>query len=67
MIQSFKRLAALSLLWFAGMQSAFAHPGHDHSAWTSGLIHAIFYLSIVGVVSAIAYSVHKKIKAKKNQ
>jgi|OM-RGC.v1.035474478 hypothetical protein len=30
--------------------SVFAHPGHDHQHWSSGIIHGIFYLSILIVM-----------------
>ena len=44
----------IKALFFSGVAllgaPAFAHPGHDHEAWTSELMHALFYGSIAAVV-----------------
>lgn len=45
----------------AGLASplALAHPGHDHAAWTSGLIHAITAMALIGA-GAIALHVVRR-------
>lgn len=45
--------------------TAFAHPGHDHSHWSSGWAHlALIAIPAVAVVLGfIAYKKHKSTKA----
>jgi len=41
--------------------SIYAHPGHDHNHWLSGLTHAVLILSIVGVLfTAVQFFRSKK-------
>ncbi|PIE41727.1 MAG: hypothetical protein CSA49_02005 [Gammaproteobacteria bacterium] len=44
--------------------SSFAHPGHDHSHWTSPLAHGILFVSIVAV-AALGVKLFKQQAAKK--
>lgn len=47
---------------------ALAHSGHDHSHWTSDLLHILFYASIAGVIAAISYMlIKRKSKTSRNQ
>lgn len=41
-----------------------AHPGHDHSSVESGLVHAIFALSLLGSVALVAMLAKKKLAKK---
>ena len=42
----------ITLLFLAPFSiSAFAHPGHDHSHWTSELAHSILFVAIACVVA----------------
>lgn len=41
--------------------AVFAHAGHDHTAWTAGLIHTVAALSIAGAVVLL----YKYVKANK--
>jgi len=43
--------------------TAFAHAGHDHSAWSSSLIHVLFYGAILSVVAGGVYLIRSKRKA----
>lgn len=44
-----------------------AHPGHDHSALSAGLIHALFYGAIAAVTGLAVYLAVKHIRAKKQK
>ncbi|WP_024953327.1 MULTISPECIES: hypothetical protein [Cobetia] len=50
-----KALSISSLLILAIANTAQAHPGHDHSSWTSPLTHTLFYGSIAAVVGTAFY------------
>lgn len=39
--------------------SANAHPGHDHGHWMSGLLHTLFYASLIAAAAACLYAVKK--------
>ncbi|MBT3135572.1 hypothetical protein KL866_10720 [Alteromonas sp. ALT199] len=43
-----------------------AHTGHDHEHWTSGVVHALFYASIVGCAAACGFAAYKYINSKKH-
>lgn len=48
--------------------AAIAHPGHDHAATSSGLLHALFALSIVGTAGlGIYFASRKSAKQEDNQ
>ena len=42
--------SALMLYAAVFSSGAFAHAGHDREHWTSGVMHALFYASLVGFV-----------------
>lgn len=44
----------------------YAHPGHDHTHWTSDIFHGVFFIALVtvAIASAIAFV---KITSKKSQ
>jgi len=45
---------------------AVAHPGHDHAAWESPLLHTLFYGAIAAIgVAAVARVIKAKRKADK--
>lgn len=46
---------------------ALAHPGHDHSSWSSPTVHALFFIGIAVVVGAAAWQIRKQIKANQDQ
>ena len=46
-------IAIMSILASA---SAFAHAGHDHGHWTSGVLHTVFYVALASVAAACSYS-----------
>ena len=56
-------IAIMSILASA---SAFAHAGHDHGHWTSGVLHTVFYVALASVAAACSYSAYKYINRKKN-
>lgn len=65
MIKSLKNALYLaSALFMTTAQPVFAHAGHDHSSPMSGLLHAIFYLSIFASAGAIAFTLRKMWKQK---
>lgn len=39
---------------------ALAHPGHDHAAWTSGLIHAITALALIGAGGVAVHTIRRR-------
>lgn len=47
--------------------AANAHPGHDHSAWSSPAVHAILYVSIAAVVIFAAVLARRAITKKSNK
>ncbi|MBM6550725.1 hypothetical protein [Marinomonas ostreistagni] len=47
--------------------AALAHPGHDHSHWSSPAVHALFFIGIAVVLGAAAWQIRKQIKAKRDQ
>lgn len=50
-------LTGLLVLAFAG--SAVAHPGHDHSHWTSPAVHAAFFIAVAAIIGAGVWRVRK--------
>jgi hydrogenase/urease accessory protein HupE len=56
-----------ALMLYAAVFSAgaFAHAGHDHEHWTSGVMHALFYASLVGCAAACGFAAYKYFNAKK--
>jgi TRAP-type C4-dicarboxylate transport system permease small subunit len=57
------RLAAASAAVFS--QSAFAHPGHDHSFWASNAVHSLTFLSLIMLGAAATYALQKHLARKK--
>lgn len=39
--------------------SALAHQGHDHSHWTSSILHVLFYASIAITAAGVSYACYK--------
>ncbi len=47
-----KTLFAMTTLAVSGL--ALAHPGHDHSAWTAPLLHALWIApAVIATVAAV--------------
>ena len=46
------------LLFFS--QSLYAHTGHDHSHWSSDLLHILFYAAIAVAAVGIVYATVKR-------
>ncbi|MED5235119.1 hypothetical protein WE348_02615 [Alteromonas macleodii] len=57
--------SALMLYAAVFSSGAFAHAGHDHEHWTSGVMHALFYASLVGCAAACGFAAYKYFNAKK--
>jgi len=57
--------SALMLYAAVFSSGAFAHAGHDHEHWTSGVMHALFYPSLVGCAAAGGFAAYKYFNAKK--
>ncbi|GED41892.1 hypothetical protein FBG13_01430 [Cobetia marina] len=59
-----KPLIASGLLLLTAANTALAHPGHDHSDWSSPLVHTLFYGAIAAVIGTaffvIRQSRHKR-------
>ncbi|MEQ3651972.1 MAG: hypothetical protein ABNH21_09905 [Glaciecola sp.] len=57
-----KHITTLTVIMMSITASFFAsaHSGHDHDHWNSSLIHILFYASIVGVASVLAYIAYKR-------
>ncbi|MFK4015928.1 MULTISPECIES: hypothetical protein [Halomonadaceae] len=57
-------LIASGLLLLTAANTALAHPGHDHSDWSSPLVHTLFYGAIAAVIGTaffvIRQSRHKR-------
>lgn len=47
--------------------AAMAHTGHDHSSWTSPMMHAVFYGAIAFAGAAAIFFAVKKTKAAKQE
>lgn len=47
--------------------TALAHPGHDHSALSAGLIHALFYGAIAAVGAMAVYLAVRHIRSRKQK
>ena len=60
------KFATLSLLASASI-AAQAHPGHDHSALSSGAIHSLTALAIIGVSVVTAVVLRKHLQRKHKQ
>ena len=54
-ISKFAQLLILSVLALPAM----AHEGHDHSHWTSGLLHVLFYGSIIAAALGLSFALYK--------
>lgn len=50
-----KTLSTVGVMLLAVANTAQAHPGHDHSSWTSPLVHGILFASIAAVVATACY------------
>jgi len=46
--------------------AAVAHPGHDHAAWESPLMHTLFYGAMAAAGVAAAVIAARAIKARKD-
>lgn len=57
-----KQLLITATLFLMGTNLLQAHPGHEHTAATSGLEHALFYLSILSVFAVAYYAITKMTK-----
>ena len=44
-----------------------AHEGHDHSHWTSPILHALFLLSLAAVGLACVYALYKVVSRHHSQ
>ena len=45
---------------------SFAHPGHEHSHWTSDLLHTVFYVSLFALLSIGVFLLSKVMNKKRN-
>lgn len=65
MISRIKNTAVAGALMLLST-AAVAHPGHDHAAWESPLLHTLFYGAIAAIgVAAVARVIKAKHKADK--
>ncbi len=55
----------LPVLLMAVAAVAEAHPGHEHSHWSSPLVHALFYLAIVAAAGAGVYLLRRRASSRK--
>lgn len=61
-----KKIVCLAPAALAVMASTVhAHPGHDHSHWSSTGIHALFYIAlgaatVAGIAAAVKYAKKSK-------
>ncbi len=62
MLNKIAQLAALPLV--ALPTAVLAHPGHDHSHWTSEPIHLLTLAAIIGLVSTSVVWYRKRSKSK---
>jgi hypothetical protein len=46
---------------------AYAHPGHDHSQWSSDIIHGVLFLGVASLGALAAFFIKQKLNNKKNQ
>ena len=44
--------------------SALAHPGHDHSHWSSPAVHAALLIAVAMVVGTGVWKLRKSLKAR---
>ena len=59
-MKKLKHLATIVSLYCLST-AAMAHPGHDHSAWHSSMIHGLVYGALaLAAVTAVAWTLHKK-------
>lgn len=58
-----KRIFTSLLMTICALVSplALAHEGHDHSHWTSPILHALFLLSLAAVGLACIFALYKAI------
>lgn len=54
----------VSLLALTAVGSVFAHPGHDHSHWSSPAVHAALFIAVAMVVGAGIWKLRKSLKAR---
>ena len=52
-----------SLLLTTASLPAFAHPGHSHTDMSSGLMHVLFYGSVLAAAAALTYAVATRTKS----
>lgn len=60
------KLSALTIAAATSLSSiAYAHPGHDHNAWTAVPLHFIYYGSIAGMIAVAAFGLYQRSKKSK--
>lgn len=52
-----------SLIALTVSGTAMAHPGHDHSHFLSGAIHAVTALAVVAAIVAVAHAIINRKKS----
>ncbi len=67
MKKSMQGAVILALINALTIPSALAHAGHDHSHWSSSLLHAFFYISMFSAAGICAYAGYKAIYRKKTR
>jgi hypothetical protein len=45
---------------------SFSHPGHEHSHWTSELLHSAYYVSLFALLSTCVFLLTKVMIKKRN-
>lgn len=61
-MKKLSQLLAGSTVLTALSTSVVAHPGHDHSHWTSPMMHSILGFSILAVAGFAAWKLRSRVK-----
>lgn len=58
--------ATLTATWLLAGSAALAHPGHNHSHWSSGWLHLALGANILLVCGFIGYALYSQWAAKRS-
>lgn len=65
-MNSIKKLMPTSAALMALSTTALAHPGHDHSHWSSSAHHALFLAALV-LVAGAGYSAYRHFRQRSRE
>lgn len=62
-----KHVKIVSLVGLLFSSNALAHAGHDHSHWSSEVLHFLTYASILAVAAGLGFAAFKYLSSAKKE